>query len=145
VTKEQFSKLQRGFDKNANYVDIDYDVGTGKYSAVIKGGGAITASLRMWLQSKKSDYHRRPDFGGFFGNLLNDRYALSPDNEESVRTELVAEINAKFPDVTVVAAEVRADMSKRGWIVRVVVQDLRTKILADDLATSNEGLLIRPN
>ena len=143
MTNSQVAKLQRGFDKYSNYVDIDYDVGTGKYSAVIKGGGAITCSLRLWLQSKKYDYHRRPGFGGFFGNLLNDRYVLAVENEERVRAELVDEVNAKFPDVTVIAAEVKADLPKRAWIVRLVVQDLKTNVIADDLAASKEGILIR--
>jgi hypothetical protein len=141
MTAAQLAKLQRGFDKNANYVDIDYDVGTGKYAAVIKGGGAITSSLRLWLQSKQYDYHRRPGFGGFFGNLLNDRYHLSETNEEKVKADLVAEVSTKFPDVTIIAIDVKAKLERRAWIVRLVVQDLRTKLIADDIA-DNVGLVI---
>jgi hypothetical protein len=142
VTNEQFSKLQRGFDKNSNYLDINYDVIPGKYPTILTGGGCITSALRIWLQSKKTDYHRRPGHGGFFGNLLNDRYPLSTDHEEDVKKDLVAEIEKKFPDVTVIAIDVNADVPRRAWVVRLVVQDLRTKIIADDMATSNVSVAI---
>jgi hypothetical protein len=142
MNKSQINSLQRGFDKNSNYLDINYEVLDSRYPTVLKGGITITSALKMWLQSKRNDYHRNPGFGGFFDNMLNDRWTLSPDNEEEIKSNLILSIEKKFPEIKVIAADVRCDLVRRSWIVKLIVQDLRTNQIMDDMAIKGEGLSI---
>jgi hypothetical protein len=140
MNKEQFDKLQRGFNKVNNYKDLNFDLLDEKHGAVLAGGYCITSALKMWLQSGYADYHRRPYHGGFFDNALRGKYLFDPSSEDAVKSDLVAEIQTKFPDVRVITAEVKCDIPRRAWRVRLVVQDLRTKLIDDSMAT--EALVV---
>jgi hypothetical protein len=129
--------LSQKMGETITYVDIDYDVKrpaddpwtTHTRSTICKNDYAILNAYRLWLQSKHYDYIRNPEFGGFFENNLNDKFAFLPENEGAVAQALINESNLKWPDINVLNCEVTCDIKSRGWIVHIIAQDKGTRLV----------------
>jgi len=137
---KDIKKLNNSINNAINYVDIDYDVKrdpsnpwtTKTRSTICRNDYAILNAYRLWLQSKRYDYVRAPDFGGLFENNLNDRVYFSPDNEEAVRQIVIEESAIKWPDITVLECHVTAIVQRREWLIRIVAQDKGTRLVLTD-------------
>jgi len=141
ILAKSIEKLSHHLNDTINYVDIDYNIidpGTSQgkthtRTTVLKESYAILNAYRLWLQSKKYDYIRMPYFGGFFDNALNDRFQFKPENENAVKAALMNESRAKWPDISIIDIEVKCNMEKRSWDIRIIAQDSNSKmVLADD-------------
>lgn len=117
-----------------NFVDIDYKLvedpddpyTTSTRKMVEHNFEAILNPYRMWLQSKRDDYIRKPNWGGFFQFALNDKVQFKTENEDVVREMIISESNSKFPDLNIVGCTVKAVIADRNWDVEIVVQDKYT-------------------
>lgn len=117
-----------------NFVDIDYKLvedpddpyTTSTRKMVEHNFEAILNPYRMWLQSKRDDYIRKPNWGGFFQFALNDKVQFKTENEDIVREMIISESNSKFPDLNIVGCTVKAVIADRNWDVEIVVQDKYT-------------------
>lgn len=133
ILKRSLPELKKTMDDKINFVDIDYEVVNPKKSlangtepwttktrkTVMRDAEAIANAYRLWLQSGKYDYVRKPNLGGFFDSQLNDRFPFSPESEEDVKTALINETKEKWPDLTLVDVEVKCKESTRSWWIRV--------------------------
>lgn len=117
-----------------NFIDIDYKLiedpddpyTTSTRKMVEHNFEAILNPYRMWLQSKRDDYIRKPKWGGFFQFALNDKVQFKTENEDVVREMIISESNEKFPDLNIVDCTVKAVIADRNWDVEIVVQDKYT-------------------
>ena len=140
------NELSNSLDQKIKYVDIDFEVKnkegwtTRTRSTFCKDDAAILNAYRMWLLSKKYDYCRAPGFGGLFGDRLNDHVTFSVDNEPVVRDLIINKTAEKWPDITLLDVEVKANIPNREWYVRILAQDKTTKlILTGDANFSTES------
>ena len=114
-----------------NFIDIDYKLledyddpyTTSTRKMVEHNFEAILNPYRMWLQSKKTDYIRQKNWGGFFEFALNDKVQFKTENESVVREMIISQSNEKFPDLTILDCKVKAIIRDRNWDVEIVVQD----------------------
>jgi hypothetical protein len=134
---KNINDLSKKMDNTISYIDLDFELKrpendpwtTHTRSMVCKNDYAILNAYRLWLQSKHYDYIRNPDFGGFFENNLNDKFAFTPENEGAVAQALINESNAKWPDIIVLGVDVKCDLKNRAWIVNVTCQDKGTNMV----------------
>jgi hypothetical protein len=132
--------LSQKMGETISYIDLDYDLKrpasdpwtTHTRSLVCKNDYAILNAYRLWLQSKHYDYLRNPEFGGFFENNLNDKFAFTPDNEQAVAQALVNESAAKWPDIVILECKVTCNYKDREWIVHIIAQDKGTLLVIQD-------------
>lgn len=114
-----------------NFIDIDYKLledpddpyTTSTRKMVEHNFEAILNPYRMWLQSKRTDYIRQKNWGGFFEFALNDKVQFKTENESVVREMIISQSNEKFPDLTILDCKVKAIIRDRSWDVEIVVQD----------------------
>ena len=148
---KNFKKLSDQLNDTINYVDIDYNIIepstsqglTHTRTTILRENYAILNAYRLWLQSRRYDYIRDPNFGGFFDNALNDRFQFNIENESAVKTALLNESAEKWPDITILDIEVKCNLGKRSWDIKILAQDKNTKlILADDNITILENNII---
>jgi len=134
-------KLHNTLNDTIKYVDLDYDVKRPKSdpwttktrSLVCRNDYAILNGYRLWLQSRRYDYVRNPNFGGLFDSALNDRTPFGPEHEDTVRNIMIRESNEKWPDINVLSCEVKAIVAERRWHIKIVAQDKKTSlVLVDD-------------
>jgi hypothetical protein len=136
MTKEAIEKqiktINDSFKKDLNYLDLNYKAvePEEKNRGITLGGGdVIINQLKIWLQSKRYDYIRKPDYAGFFDNQLNDRYPFSPDSEEAIQGDLVSTIETMFPQAEILACEVTCNYNARKWEVGLAVRDRITGVI----------------
>jgi hypothetical protein len=132
ILRNSLKDLKKTMGDTINFVDIDYDVipdHKTTRSTIMRDERAITNAYRLWLQSKKWDYIRKPNFGGFFDNNLNDRFVFSPDSEEDVKKALIEETRMRWPDLQVIDCNVKCLFSKRAWHVQVIIRDKNTGLI----------------
>jgi len=123
-----------------SYVDIDYDVRrpennkwtTKTRSLICYNDYAVLNAYRLWLQSRRYDYIRAPNFGGFFDNNLNDKVSFSPDNEATVSQLIINESAEKWPDIVVLDCQVTCKYAERNWHIKIIAQDKKTKMILKD-------------
>ena len=117
-----------------NFIDIDYkliedpdDPYTTKTRKMVERNfEAILNPYRMWLQSKRDDYIRKPKWGGLFQFALNDKVQFKTENEDVVRDMIISESNEKFPDLNIIDCKVKAVIADRNWDIEIIVQDKYT-------------------
>jgi hypothetical protein len=132
VIEKQIKAINDSFKEDLNYIDLNYKAvePTEKGRGVtLNGGDAIINQLKIWLQSGRYDYIRKPDYAGFFDNQLNDRYPFTPESEESIRGDLVSTVELMFPQIEVLACDVTCNFNARKWEVRLAVRDKITGII----------------
>jgi len=128
------------------FFDINYEVisKSSRRGTVLRDESAILNAYKIWLQSRGNDYVRNPGFGGFFDNNLNDRFKFSPESEEPIKSALIEETAAKWPDIQILDATVKCVMENREWKVKVVIMDKNTRAIATEMLDLNEqGVSIR--
>jgi hypothetical protein len=130
--EKQIKAINDSFKKDLNYLDLNYKVVEPEEKGrgiTLGGGDVIINQLKIWLQSGRYDYIRKPDYAGFFDNQLNDRYPFSPDSEEAIKGDLVSTVETMFPQIEVLACDVNCDFNARKWKVRLAVKDRITGVI----------------
>ncbi len=134
IIERNTTALGQKFFANVKYVDIDYrgfiDADT---PPTITAGSVIVNNLKLWLQSSVGDYYRRVKKGGFFDSNLQ-QYPLNDQGALLLKTSLIGAIQSQFNGINILGMVVTPDFKRRGWKIKIVVQDMITGILAS-LAT----------
>lgn len=129
------AQLEKQTDNQIDYIDIDYEINrpatdpwtTHTRSFIEKNQYAVENSYRMWLQSKKYDYLRQPDFGGPLENM-NQKYPFNQEGEVAVHDMIVEKTQENWPSLTLLRCDVKADIPNRKWEIKVVILDNVTKL-----------------
>lgn len=141
IVSRNIKKLGEKFRENINYVDVTYK-GINEasvFNTVIENGSAVLNAYKIWLQSSKSDYIRNYGYAGFFDDYLN-RYPFNDSSIPSIKEDLIAVTAEKFPRVRILGLDIICDRIKRGWKLRMIVQDTLTGYIGLDMAINKESL-----
>ena len=125
-----------------DYIDIDYNAivpnpGTSQgltktRTRILHGDYAILNAYRMWLQSRKYDYIRAPNFGGMFDSALNDKFPFSVESEGSVESYIISETASHWPQIKIIEVKVVAELSKKNWLIHIIAQDKESGLILRD-------------
>jgi hypothetical protein len=136
-------ELNKKLNTPINYLDIDYnaispDPGTtqGKTKTrtrILHNDYAILNAYRMWLQSRRYDYIRAPNFGGMFDSALNDKFPFKTESEGIVADYIKSETETHWPQITVLNIEVKAELAKKNWLIKILAQDKQSGLVLQDL------------
>jgi len=137
---EDIKDLNNKLNTPINYIDLDYNLidpgnsqgKTRTRNTVLHGDYAILNAFRLWLQSKKYDYIRAPNFGGMFDMALNDKFPFRKESEGSVRDYIIAESALHWPQINVLEIEVTAELEKKNWLIRILAQDKGSGLVLSD-------------
>ena len=140
IIQQNLKRLTKDINTSIRYKDLKYNSKVNENPAISQGSAVLNA-YKIWLQSRKQDYHRQPNKAGFFDNLLNE-YALEDASAELIKKDLIDQTKMKFPQVTVVACDVTLDKPGRGWKIKVVVKDNLTNMVGYDMAVNNESISV---
>jgi hypothetical protein len=138
ILKKSLPVLKKAMNDSINFVDLDYEVlpdHKTTRSTIMRDDRAIANAYRLWLQSNKNDYIRNPGFGGFFDNSLNDRFKFSPDSEDGVKTALIARTKELWPDLVVIDCEVKCNLARRNWFIKIMIADKNTGMAISSIDT----------
>ena len=127
-------------DVKINYLDIDYDPRTPEASQgltktrspVLRGQYAILNAYRLWLQSRRNDYVRAPEFGGIFDANLNDVAQFRPENSQVVEDYIVNKSNQNWPQIEILSIDVKAIVSERRWRIHLIILDKGSGLMMED-------------
>jgi hypothetical protein len=126
-----------------DYLDLDYNLiepGTSQgkthtRTTVLHGDYAVLNAYRLWLQSRKYDYIRAPDFGGMFDSALNDRFPFTKNSESNVKDFITSESAAHWPQIAILNIEVTAEIAKKNWLIHILAQDRNNGLILSDSIT----------
>lgn len=135
VITRNIIELSKNLQKNINFVDLSYkgmatDI-NGEKHATITGGTPILNQYKMWLQSKRMDYIRSPQYGGFFANNLNE-YEFSPSSIPAIKSDIIKISKELFPTLEILDCQIECVVSQRKWKVKIVVGDSSTGLIGVD-------------
>lgn len=125
-------QVKKDLDKNINYVDLRYSGPDSDGQIKLTGGSPVLNRYKIWLQSGKNSYLRRPNFGGFFSYNLNN-YPFTPESEKLIEEDLIEETKSIFPSLLVISCKVTCDLPARKWNVELCVADRNTGLAALDV------------
>lgn len=130
IIERNIKKMGNKFLENIEYEDVDYrgflDEGQ---SPTIRSGAVLVNDLKLWLQSSRGDYYRRWSMGGYFDTNLR-RFPLSDEGASDLQEDLQSTIEKQFPTIRIIDINVAPLMQRRGWKVRLVIQDKLTGAMA---------------
>jgi hypothetical protein len=135
-------ELNKKLTAPINYLDLDYnalspDPGTtqGKThtrTRVLHGEYAVLNAYRLWLQSRKYDYIRAPDFGGMFDSALNDKFPFKKESEGEVQEFIRSESAEHWPQIEILDIKVTAELAKKNWIIHIFARDQNSGMVLND-------------
>lgn len=142
---DNIEDLNKKLNTPVNYIDLDYNLidpgnsqgKTHTRTTVLNGDYAILNAYRMWLQSKKYDYIRAPDFGGMFDNALNDRFPFKKESEQSVRDFIISESALHWPQINIIEIKVTAELEKKNWLIHILAQDKGSGLVLSDIMSKS--------
>jgi hypothetical protein len=142
ILLKNIKTTEKSLKETVDYTDINYLVKKENKPTILKGIQCEINRYKIWLQSSRSDYLRNYGFGGFFDNQLNDRYPFTDDSIPTIKADLERLTSEKFPDIELLGAEIKRDVNRRAWLVRVAVLDRKTGLPALDMFTQNENIVV---
>jgi hypothetical protein len=140
---KDLDQLNKKLDNPMNYLDLDYNLidpgnsqgKTHTRTTVLKGEYALLNAYRLWLQSRKYDYIRSPDFGGMFDSALNDRFPFRKESEPLVKGFIEDETKKHWPLITLLNVEVTAKIPEKNWTIHFFAQDNNNGLVLNDSAS----------
>ena len=126
IITRNIDALGEKFAENIRYIDLDYRVFLpDEATPTIRGSACMVNDLKLWLQSSKGDYYRRPLIGGFFDDNLKE-YPLTTEGSDALNITLKATVEKEFSTVEVVGLETIPDVVRRGWKIKMIIRDKLT-------------------
>lgn len=130
IVERNIRKLGNKFLENIEYEDLDYRGFLGETATpTIKAGAVIVNDLKLWLQSSQGDYYRQWARGGYFDRNMR-AFPLSDEGADSLKDDLLATLNTEFPTIAIIDLHVTPSTQRRGWKIKMVVQDTYTGVMA---------------
>jgi len=139
---KDINELNRKLENPVNYIDLDYNaivpnpgLSQGKThtrTRVLYGDYAILNAYRLWLQSRKYDYIRAPEFGGMFDSSLNDKFPFRKESEGPVADYIKSESAIHWPQILLLEVKVIAQIEKKNWLIHIYAQDKKSGMVLND-------------
>lgn len=92
---------------------------------------ALLNVTKLWLLSSKWDRIRQPNWAGFFDDRCQ-RFPMTDEGKERLKTELKQAIEDKIEDVIITDVYAEPNLEDRGWEVGVTSIDAETRIMVND-------------
>lgn len=137
---KDIDELNKQLVNPINYIDLDYNLiepGTSQgkthtRTTVLYGDYAILNAYRLWLQSRKYDYIRSPNFGGLFDAALNDKFSFATSSEGAVKDFIINETTEHWPTIVILNVEVKAEIAKKNWKIHILAQDKNNGLILNN-------------
>lgn len=147
IISRNIIELSKSLQKNISYLDLSYKGPTlnlrNEKKITIRDGQPVLNLYKMWLQSKSTDYIRRPGFGGFFENNLNE-YPFDESSIPLITQDLTRKTAQYFPNIHLISIDIECLKAARKWKVKVTVGDKSTGLVGMDLE-NHEDIEIETN
>lgn len=137
---KNISKLRASLKDEIDYIDVSYKGLDDKGSVTVYDEKCVIQRYKIWLQSDEYDYIRRPEFGGFLTRHVI-KTPLLEGNERLIESQLRAETKSFFPDIILDKVEVKADIPKRAWTIKVSVTDRKTGLSDNSMFDSGISII----
>lgn len=102
---------------------------------------ALLNVTKLWLLSGKFDRVRKPNWAGFFDDLLR-RYPMTDNGAEQVVEDLRAAIINKVQDIYISDCKAVPNLKDRSWSVSVSSTDTSTQLTTDNLPDSDKTVVL---
>jgi len=133
VILRNLNQLEKSLQKNIDYQDLNYEGvdASSPDNIELRKGSPVLNALKMWLQSRSTSYIRNADYGGFLTETIHE-YPFNADSEPLIKSELIKQAAAEFPQAEIIQCEVKCMAPKPYWYVKVAVRDKITGLFAAD-------------
>lgn len=124
VILENIESLKKAVKGKVYYRDLNYS-GLKNGSITVLNQDVTIQEVKIWLQSGRFDFHRRPDHGGFFEREVI-KQPFKQSSCDGIKAKLILELNDKFPYISVDDCEVSCNFNEHRWEVKLAITDTRT-------------------
>ena len=145
LLQHRIENRKKDLTKEIKYIDVDYKGFNDKQieKTIVYNGEAVLNAYKVWLCSKRGDYLRNYNFGGFFQNCCNE-WPYVPESADKIKEALIQATAQYWPTIKLLQCEVKMahQLSYPGWEVRVLPIETVTNMVGLEMYLNNSDIKI---